>query len=689
MQDTLLIELFTEELPPKSLATVAKAFHYGIAKGLADHGFIKPELLDKPVNLLATPRRLAVVIPNTLKIQPDQIIERKGPYVSSGLDQNGKPTPALLGFSKSCGVDVEALKKAVDNKGEYYVFKSKKRGEALNKYLVDIVQQTLKKLPIAKLMHWGDKDVEFVRPVHGLIMMHGNKVIQGEVLGLKSAKKTLGHRFLSNKPITITHADDYLSLLEKKGYVIADLNKRKNKIAKQLQSVAIRYKANLVEHEDLLDEVTALVEYPVIYTGQFDQSFLNVPQECLILSMKQHQKYFPLVDKKDKLLAKFLIVSNMKTAKSKNIVHGNERVIRARLSDAKFFYEQDQKIKLADRVPQLENVVYHNKLGSQYKRVERIQAIAKSIAQKLKVDQTLVERAAYLCKADLLTNMVGEFPELQGTMGQYYARHDKENEEVAVAIEAHYHPRSAYDSLPQNDVGTCVALAEKLDTLVGIYGIGLVPTGDKDPFGLRRQALAIIRILIEKDLSLSLGEDLLSLALAAFNHPKEGQLYEDILKFVRDRLRNYLRDREFEPDEIESVVEHTLKLDEISPRLNAVQAFKKIPEGKTLAAAHKRIRNILKSAKDIPQAGPSLDRMQESEEKALFQAMQGVPNHCARGQEIHLLKQLAQLGPKVDAFFDKVMVMDKDEDQKNNRLALLRQLEGLMNQVVDISKLAG
>ncbi|MHB8165572.1 MAG: glycine--tRNA ligase subunit beta, partial [Sulfuricella sp.] len=639
----------------------------------------------------ATPRRLAVSIAKVLDRQPDQNVTRKGPAVAAGFDTKGKPTPALAGFAKSCGADVAALEKQSDGKAEFFAFRSTKAGEPLDRYLAEIVQAVLKKLPVARMMRWGNREVQFVRPAHGLIMLHGDKLVAGEVLGLQSGNQTLGHRFLSKGEIVVSHADQYEKILADQGAVVANFDARMNQIKAELEKAA--GDAVLAEHQALLPEVAALVEYPVVYAGAFNPEFLKVPQECLILSMKQHQKYFPLLDKGGKLLPRFLLVSNLKTADPSHIIHGNERVLRARLSDAKFFFEQDQKIRLDARVEKLGNVVYHNQLGTQLERVNRIRKLAGEIARHLNASHELAERAAYLAKADLLTDMVGEFPELQGIMGQYYAIHDGEREEVAHAIEAHYHPRFAGDTLPQDNIGAAVALADKLDTLVGIYGIGLAPTGDKDPFGLRRHALGVLRILAESSLPLDLAQ-LLQLAKSLF--PAEmlaDSVALDVHGFMLERLKNYLRDKGFAPDEIDAVVgQAPTRIDRVIPRLEAVRAFKKLPEAEALAAANKRIQNILRKAGETPVGEPDLALMSEAAEKALFGAVNelapSVTSWVRNGGYTEALTALAGVRAEVDTFFDQVMVMADEPQLRNNRLALLRNLGKLMNQVADISKLA-
>ncbi|MHB0986322.1 MAG: glycine--tRNA ligase subunit beta [Sulfuricella sp.] len=686
MQDNLLIELRTEELPPKSLNTLGQVFASGIFEELKKRGFVA----DGGFTAYATPRRLAVSVANVQGRQPDQNLTRKGPAVAAGFDAEGKPTPALAGFAKSCGTDVAALEKHSDGKAEFFAFRSTKAGEQLEQHLAGIVEGVLKKLPIPKMMRWGDSDVQFVRPVHSLIMLHGDRIVPGEVLGLSSGNKTLGHRFLSKGEILVSRADQYEQALQEQGSVIASFDRRMDAIKAGLEQAA--GEAVLAEHQALLPEVAALVEYPVVYAGTFNPEFLKVPQECLILSMQQHQKYFPLLDKGGKLLPRFLVVSNLKTADPSHIIHGNERVLRARLSDAKFFFEQDQKTRLDARVEKLGNVVYHNRLGTQLERVNRIRKLAGEIARRLSASAELAERAGYLCKADLLTDMVGEFPELQGIMGQYYALHDGERDEVAHAIEAHYHPRFAGDTLPQDNIGAAVALADKLDTLVGIYGIGLVPTGDKDPFGLRRHALGVLRILAESSLPLDLVQ-LLQQAKSLF--PAEmlaDSVAVDVHGFMLERLKNYLRDKDFAPDEIEAVVgQAPTRIDLVVPRLEAVRAFRKMPEAAALAAANKRIQNILKkTAAPVGQVDIAL--LQEDAEKALFAAVNelapGVVSWVGNGGYTEALTALAGVRAEVDTFFDKVMVMAEEPLLRNNRLALLKSLGELMNQVADISKLA-
>lgn len=689
MQNTLLVELLTEELPPKALARLGQAFAEKIVLDLHARQLVDAE---SGWSWFATPRRLAVQVMDVRDQAPDQAFTEKLMPVAVALDAEGKPTQALLKKMEAKGIALDhiaSFERRMDGKAEMLFYSDIATGTHLNSCVDHIVDDAIKALPIPKLMRWGSSEHQFVRPVHGLILMHGAKLLSHQVLGIESGRSTQGHRFMSSGAITIDHANHYEVILEERGKVMPSYVTRRAEIEMRLLLAA--GDAQPVEYEALLDEVTALVEWPAVYAGQFDPAFLSVPQECLILSMKQHQKYFPLLDKSGKLLPKFLVVSNLKTADPQHIIHGNERVLRARLSDAKFFFEQDQKTKLDTRVPKLANVVYHNKLGTQLQRVERIQKLAAEIAQQLGANTDHAARAAYLCKADLLTDMVGEFPELQGLMGQYYARHDGEAEPVASAIEAHYRPRFAGDDLPDDNIGAAVALADKLDTLVGIYGIGLIPTGDKDPFGLRRLALGVLRILIEGPLPLDLMQ-LLENARAQFSAEQMSQtVTQDVHGFMLERLKGYLRERNFEPDEIDAVVsQNPTRIDQVLPRMEAVRAFKQLPEAEALAAANKRIQNILKKTEAVTHA-PDIALFTEDAERALFDAVvQLAPKvnaFVANEDYTDALLELASVRAQVDRFFDDVMVMADDPKIRNNRLASLKALGDLLNQVADISKL--
>jgi glycyl-tRNA synthetase beta chain len=694
MNQTLLVELLTEELPPKALAKLGDAFANGILNGLKSRDLLDA---DSAATSYATPRRLAVAITKVRTASPDKSIRDKVLPVSVGLDANGKATPALLKKWTAMGFSgeppVAEFEKASDGKNEnlYYTYVAK--GANLIGGLMSAVDETIAKLPIPKVMNYQRPDgstAAFVRPAHKLIALHGKDVVPISVLGLEASRTTLGHRFLSQGELNIPDAESYASVLEAQGKVIASVTERKEKIRAALLDKAGSDHALMPE--SLLDEVTALVEWPVVYECNFEQEFLAVPQECLILTMQTNQKYFALTDKNGKLRSRFLIVSNLETADPQHIIGGNERVVRPRLSDAKFFFEQDKKKKLADRIPGLANVVYHNKLGTQAQRTERVKALAAQIAQSLGVDAKLAERGALLAKADLLTDMVGEFPELQGIMGTYYARHDGEADEVAQAISEHYQPRFAGDALPSTQTGTVVALADKLETLVGIWGIGLQPTGDKDPFALRRHALGILRMLIEKRLPLSINKLLADSAQLFAGNAQFKNPANDVQAFLYDRLRGLLRERSFSQNEVEAVVAQSPDtLDNIIERLNAVKSFAALPEAESLAAANKRITNILKKSEGAAGAvQPAL--LKESAEEGLYSAMTKLkPQVDAafdKGDFTGTLQSLAHLRNDVDAFFNDVMVMAEDVQLRNNRLALLSNLHGMMNRVADISKLA-
>jgi glycyl-tRNA synthetase beta chain len=691
--ENLLIELLTEELPPKSLRRLSEAFAKGVFAALKDKDFVAEGAAAEP---FATPRRLAVRVAHVLAKQPERVVERKGPSLAVALDAAGKPTPALLGFARSCSTEVTKLERKRDDKGEYFLHRAKRKGEPLAKHLAALVEETLKQLPVAKLMRWGDSDAQFVRPVHGLVLLHGARVVPGMVLGRRSGNRTLGHRFLAGGALAIRRADDYEKTLRAQGKVIASFAERREAIVAGLDAEARRLGKGLDwrlgRELDLVDEVAALVESPRVYVGEFDPAFLEVPRECLVVSMQQHQKYFPLADAAGRLLNRFLFVANMQPANPKNLVHGNERVLRARLADAKFFYDQDRKTRLEVRVPRLGSVVYHNKLGSQLERVQRQTKLAGAIARLLGAEAAAAERAASLAKADLLTEMVGEFPELQGVMGRYYAAHDGEPPEVAAAVEQHYWPRTAGGALPAGKVAVAAALADKLDTLVGIYGIGLVPTGEKDPFGLRRAALGIVRILVERHLALDLVE-LLEHARSLFpGGVIADNVSQDLHGFTLERLRPYLRERGHAPDEVEAVLAlRPTRLDQVVPRLEAIGKFRAAPEGQALAAANKRIRNILRQAGDKAgiEVNPAL--LREDAEQRLARAVQTLGAEVTplfdAGDYAGALKRLAALRPAVDEFFDKVMVMVEDRPLRENRLALLSGLAGLFLNVGDISRL--
>jgi glycyl-tRNA synthetase beta chain len=674
---TLLVELLTEELPPKTLRELSVAFSSKLFFELDRERFLEH---GAAVSALATPRRLAMLISKVKDRSADSEKDVQGPPVTA--------TPqAVAGFAKKNGLAVEALKKAPGPKGEIYVAHVKIAGQALADGLAAKVGAALKTLPISKVMRWGMSEAQFVRPVHGLVMLHGSHVVPGEVFGLESGNKTRGHRFMGKGEIALANADEYAQKLSNEGKVVVDFDSRRKEIEKLLNEKSKEQKANLGEYQDLLDEVTALVEHPSVYVGEFDRAFLDVPPECLTLTMRQNQKYFPLFDSAGRLLPKFLIVSNMEAADPRDIVGGNERVVRPRLEDARFFYDQDRKVRLEARVPLLGKVVYHNKLGTQLERVQRVKLLAGKIARELKADALQAERAAELAKADLLTGMVGEFPELQGVMGRYYARHDKEPAAVADAIESHYRPRFSGDRLPEGSIACAVALADKLDAMAGLFSIGQQPTGDKDPFGLRRTALGVVRILVEHKLQLSL-KDLIHAAFEPFAERPHTELRD----FLFDRFSGYLKEQGYSTLQVEAVLSKMpANLGVVPQQLEAVKAFQAMPEAESLAAANKRVANILKQAEakgETFEAGELRDPEERTLQAAIRAASEKARPLYDKGDYAGYLKSFSVLKEPVDSFFDKVMVMVEDRKLRSSRLALLRDLREAMNRVADISKLA-
>ena len=706
MQDTLLVEIITEELPPKLLQNLSNSFSEGVFNGL-DKNFLLTS--DSKLTAYVTPRRLAVSITSVLDAQAEREVERRGPAVTAAYDVSGKETPALQGFARSCGAAIDDLKQEPDTKGILcYTYKHKQPGQGLGNILIKILQGLLPKIPAPRMMRWGDGNEHFIRPVHNFIMLHGRNLLceSEELLGLKSTKsETLGHRFLSKGCIELPHANEYEKVLFESGYVIASFEKRKKLIIEKLHDASKKENGNIVQDDFLLNEVTALVEYPEIYVGKFNQIFLHIPQECLILSMKQHQKYFPLLDNKGNLLSRFLMVSNIKTNKSAAIISGNERVLQARLADAEFFFDQDRKKTLASRIKKLSGVVYHSKLGMLSDRVERVSKIAQAIGLQLggKKLAALAGEVAMLAKADLLTDMVGEFPELQGIMGRYYAKHDGMSDELAFAIEDHYKPRFSGDDLPRNMAGICVALADKLEILVGMFGIGQTPSGDKDPFALRRHAFGIVRILVQKNLDINLYE-LIILAQEKMPEDIRHNTKNDpaiINNFLLDRVRRYFSDQGNDYHAIESVVRPfggTTPLGTLSDIIPMAAKFLLTEEGRVLANANKRITNILKkSGQEVTCTGDSLETLnmpdpslfESDAEINLWDALQRI------GKESEILKSernfaealniLVKLAPPVKDFFEQVMVNSEDERIRNNRFLLLQYGRVYMNQVADLS----
>ncbi|MGV0960366.1 MAG: glycine--tRNA ligase subunit beta [Limnohabitans sp.] len=706
----LLVELFVEELPPKALNKLGAAFSGVLAEQLKAQGLVAAE---SQVTAFASPRRLAAHVTGVLAQGADKAVQQKLMPVTVGLDASGNATPALLKKLQALGADVSdpaaaaavaALKRAPDGKAEALFYDSVVHGASLQAGLQKALEEALAKLPIPKVMQYqletdcelpGWSSVNFVRPAHSLIALHGSTVVPVKALGLTAGNSTQGHRFEAKvSPVVLPHADQYAQTLKRDGSVIASFAERRAEIVRQLQAAAAQVGngARPIEDEALLDEVTALVERPNVLTCQFETEFLDVPQECLILTMKANQKYFPLIDASGKLTNRFLVVSNITPDDASFVIGGNERVVRPRLADAKFFFDQDRKKTLESRVEGLSKVVYHNKLGTQGERMARVCAMAKAIGQQVGGDALAAqaEQAARLAKTDLLTDMVGEFPELQGIMGGYYARHDGLSTDVAQAIEDHYKPRFAGDELPRNNVGLVVALADKLETLVGMFGIGNVPTGDKDPFALRRHALGVIRMLIEKDVTLGLPE-LLALSAPVFGDKITGDA-SALIDFIYDRLSGSLREQGFSAQEVDAVMAlRPARLGQVSQFLSAVRAFAALPESPALAAANKRIGNILKKAGEVDaHVNPAL--LQEEAEQNLHAVMlRLLPESEAQfqaGDYTASLQTLAALRAPVDAFFDDVMVNAEEMDLRLNRQGLLKSLHVAMNRVADLSRLA-
>jgi glycyl-tRNA synthetase beta chain len=702
---TLVVELLTEELPPKALSRLGEAFANGLVDGLADGGFLTTASAIIP---FATPRRLAVSITHVLAASPDTPVTQRLMPATVALDAAGKPTIALsrkleaMGRGQlaerwpNAGDGPDRLARESDGKVDAIFLYSVAKGSALSSGLQAALDTTLAKLPIPKVMAYAGaggyyNEVKFVRPARRLLALHGTEVLAVTALGLTAGRLTGGHRFLSRDAIVVASADAYEETLRAEGKVIARFAERRASIAAALHRAAAG--ATVIMPDALQDEVAALVEWPVVYAGSFDRAFLAVPQECLILTMQQNQKYFPLADASGKLLHRFLLVSNITTADPAAIIEGNERVLRARLADAKFFFDQDRKTKLEARVGKLGAVVYHSQLGTQLDRVTRLTRLAARIATMTGADRNDAERAARLAKADLPTDMVGEFPELQGLMGRFYAEHDGEAPAVAEAIEQHYWPRFAGDTLPTGPVGQAVGLADKLEALAGMFGIGALPTGDRDPFGLRRHAIGVIRILIEKRLPLALP-DLIAAAFDAFAgvtavRPAHGE----VENFIHERLRGYLRDAGYTANQVEAVLcQRPARIDLVPAQTEAVRAFSALPEAESLATANKRIVNILRKAESEAAVAVDRARLADGAEHDLYLTFQKlepvVGEHCAAGDYTAALLALATAKPAVDRFFDDVLVMAEDAEVRANRLALLRGVAATMNRVADISKLA-
>lgn len=717
MTANLLIEFLTEELPPKSLEKLGNAFAASVAAGLKNQNLTTT---DTVTTVFASPRRLAVHLTAVPAQAPDQVVILKLMPVTVGLDTQGQPTPALhkkLAALNLENTPVAALKRVQEGKAEMLFLEQSVTGILLAAGLQKTVNEAIRQLPVPRMMTYqlddGWENVHFIRPVHGLIALHGQQIVPISALGFAAGNVTCGHRFEAKRAeLTIDHADHYEQILEAEGTVVPGFDRRRQRIKEGLTAAANAAQLQYLDDAALLDEVTALVEHPNVLMGTFSADFLEVPQECLISTMKINQKYFPLLDSDGKLTNRFLIVSNITPADPGQIIAGNERVIRSRLADAKFFFDHDRKRTLASRLPDLDKVIYHHQLGSQGERICYVRALAKIIGQLLGDSHLSMQadQAAMLAKADLLTDMVGEFPELQGIMGRYYAQQEGLDEAVAFAIEDHYKPRFAGDLLPRGMTGVCVALADKLETLISLFSIGQLPTGDKDPYALRRHALGVIRILIERDLPIGL-DVLISRAAGVlqnkipgeqgtgsnpdFNHtrPVTPQVTEQLLDFFYDRLASNLRDQGYSVQEVESVLNlRPSLLCEIPKRLAAVQAFAALPEAASLAAANKRVGNILKKSAFDATSGIDESYLQAPAEIALYRALSAIEadaRHAFQKRDyVTALQILAALKAPIDAFFDQVMVNDENETLRRNRLALLSALQATMNRVADISRLA-
>ena len=683
--DTLLLELGAEELPPTALDALSDAFAAGIEKGLQE-----AEIPFQAVTAYATPRRLAVQVTGLADKQPDREVERRGPALAAAF-KDGAPTKAAEGFARSCGVSVDDLIHLETDKGTWLGYREQQQGDSVQALLPEMVRKTLQSLPVPKNMRWGASRVEFSRPVHWLVALYGSQVVAAEALGLQASRTTYGHRFHAPDAIQLEHADDYLAALEN-AYVLADRQRRRERIREQVLAEAEVQEANAVIDEDLLVEVSGLVEWPVALTGSFDERFLEVPAECLISSMKANQKYFHLLDDQGKLKPLFITVSNIESQDPDQVISGNEKVIRPRLADAAFFYDTDRKHTLASRIPQLESVVFQQQLGTLADKARRSTAIATFIAERIQGDVAHAQRAVALAKCDLVTEMVLEFPELQGIMGRYYAEQDGEPAEVAQALEEQYLPRFASDAIPQSLTGQALALADRLDTLVGIFGIGQRPTGAKDPFALRRASIGVLNILVKGELNLDLRELLQVAADQHQNLPKADGLVEDVLTYMLDRFRAWGQDEGITAEMYLAVRARPVsKPLDFARRLRAVKAFAQREEATALAAANKRVSNILSKQAHDGSTQVDTTLLQESPEQTLAEAVihcqQQVAPLFAAGEYQQALDTLATLREPVDTFFDQVMVMADDEAVRRNRLALLASLQALFLEVADISQL--
>ncbi len=684
----LLIEIGTEELPPKALQSLSEAFSSGICKGLEQQ-----QLSYDSATPFATPRRLAVLIKEVATMPADRQTERRGPAIAAAFDKEGQPTKAALGFARSCKVDVTDLGKLETEKGAWLVHRSMQPGKATATLIPDIIKAALAALPIPKRMRWGDLPFEFVRPVHWAVILFGEEVIEAEILGVRSGRETLGHRFHHPEPIALATASEYAQLLEEQGHVMPSFATRRERVREWVKQAADEIGGKAVIDEALLNEVTSLVEWPIAITGTFDDKFLEMPPEALIATMKNHQKYFHVVNQEGELLPRFIAISNIESRQPEMVLAGNERVLRPRLSDAAFFWQLDRKNTLENRLNQLKTVIFQKKLGSLYDKSKRVAKLSGTIAKQLGEDELQGIRAALLSKCDLVTNMVGEFPELQGIMGEYYAHHDQETDGVATALCEQYLPRFSGDALPATTLGQALSIADKLDTLVGIFGIGQTPTGDKDPYGLRRAAISVLRTMIECRLPLDTRQ-LLDNAQAAYSeNGLDAQASGQVFDFILERLRGYYQDKGVNYDSIEAV----LACRPVSPldadqRIRGIEAFRHLPAAESLASANKRIRNILRKAEDSFSSEPDQTYFNHAAERRLYDEMEAVSDKITpllkQGDYQAALQHLASLREAVDNFFDHVLVMHEDRTVRTNRLAFLQKVRNLFLQVADISQLS-
>ncbi|VEB23117.1 glycine--tRNA ligase subunit beta [Avibacterium volantium] len=686
MTKNFLAEIGTEELPPKALKKLATAFAENVENELNQAG-----LAFEKVEWFATPRRLAVKVLGLAEAQPSKEVEKRGPAVAAAFDAEGKPTKAAEGWARGCGISVDQAERLVTDKGEWLVHRAVIEGQPTKNLLLGIISNALAKLPIPKTMRWGDKSEQFVRPVHTVTLLFGNELIEGDILGVASGRTIRGHRFLGEQEFTIDNADQYPAILEQKGSVIADFERRKAIILENSQQKATALGGVADIEESLLDEVTALVEFPNVLTAKFEERFLAVPAEALVYTMKGDQKYFPIYDKNGKLLPHFIFVSNINPQDPTAIIEGNEKVVRPRLTDAEFFFKTDLKQRLEDNLPRLKTVLFQQQLGTLFDKTERIEKLSGEIAAQIGADVAKAERAGLLSKCDLMTNMVFEFTDTQGVMGMHYARHDGEDEEVAVALNEQYMPRFSGDELPHSLVACSVALADKLDTLTGIFGIGQHPKGDKDPFALRRAALGVLRIIVEKKLPLDL-EKLVQESTALFaDKLTNSNVVNDVVDFMLGRFRAWYQEEGIAVDVIQAVLaRRPTRPADFDARVRAVAHFRTLDAAEALAAANKRVSNILAKAEgEIGEI--HLDRCVEPEEKALAESVLALQSEVqpliAKGDYVAVLDKLANLRQPVDNFFEKVMVNAEDPQLRQNRLAILKTLQGLFLQVADISLL--